>query len=61
MFEELFKSERVLARHRDASLAEEPARYIQQCIESGSTPLTVGLKCRELLWAAHTIGSARSH
>ncbi len=55
MFEEPFKSERALARHRDAPLAEERARYIQQCVESGSTPLTVGLKCRELLWAAHLI------
>jgi hypothetical protein len=52
MFEGFFKSKRALARHRDAPLAEERARYIQHCIERGSTPLTVGLKCRELLWAA---------
>jgi len=55
MFEHLFKSERALARHRDAPLAEERARYIQHCIERGSTPLTVELKCRELLWAARLI------
>lgn len=55
MFEHLFKSERALARHRDAPLAEERARYIQHCIERGSTPLTIELKCRELLWAARLI------
>lgn len=52
MFESLFKSERALARHNEAPLAEERARYIHYCIERGSTPLTIGLKCRELLWAA---------
>jgi hypothetical protein len=36
MFEGLFKSEVALARHRDAPLAEERARYIQHCIERGS-------------------------
>jgi integrase/recombinase XerD len=55
MFEGLFKSELALARHRDAPLAEERARYIQHCIERGSTPLTIALKCRELLWAARLI------
>jgi len=55
MFEHLFKSERALARHRDAPLAEERARYIQHCIERGSTPLTVELQCGELLWAARLI------
>lgn len=55
MFEGLFKSERALARHRDAPLAEERARYIQHCVERGSTALTIGLKCRELLWAARLI------
>jgi len=55
MFEGLFKSERALARHRDAPLAEERARYIQHCVERGSTPLTIGLKCRELLWAVRLI------
>jgi len=55
MFEHLFKSERALARHRDAPLAEERARYIQHCIERGSTPLTIELKCKELLWAARLI------
>jgi site-specific recombinase XerD len=57
MFEGLFKSARALARHRDAPLAEERAQYIQHCIESGSTPLTVASKCRELLWAATLIKS----
>jgi site-specific recombinase XerD len=52
MFEDLFKSARALARHRDAPLADERARYIQHCVEVGSTPLTIALKCRELLWAA---------
>jgi integrase/recombinase XerD len=55
MFEGLFKSARALARHRDAPLAEERAHYIQHCMESGSTPLTVASKCRELLWAAQLI------
>jgi hypothetical protein len=59
MFEALFKSERGLARHRTAPLAEERARYIQHCIEVGATHSTVGLKCRELLWAAHLIDGER--
>jgi site-specific recombinase XerD len=58
MFEGIFKSERALARHRDAPLAEERFRYIQHCIERGSTPLTIELKCRELLWAARLIRDA---
>jgi hypothetical protein len=58
MFEGPFKSELALARHRDAPLAEERARYIQHCIERGSTPLTIALKCRELLWAARLIEDA---
>ena len=33
MFKGLFKSARALARHRDAPLAEERARYIQHCME----------------------------
>ena len=57
MFKGLFKSARALARHRDAPLAEERARYIQHCMESGSTPLTIASKCRELLWAAHLINN----
>jgi site-specific recombinase XerD len=59
MFERLFKSERALARHRDAPLAEERYRYIQHCIERGSTHSTVGLKCRELLWAAQLMETER--
>jgi integrase/recombinase XerD len=59
MFEDLFKCERALAPHRDAPLAEERARYIHHCIEVGSTHSTVGLKCRELLWAAHLIEAER--
>ena len=55
MFKGLFKSARALARHRDAPLAEERARYIQHCMESGSTHLTIAMKCRELLWAAQLI------
>ena len=38
MFEGIFKSERALARHRDAPLAEERFRYIQHCIEEGPRP-----------------------
>ncbi len=59
MFEALFKSERGLTRHRTAPLAEERARYIQHCIEFGATHSTVGLKCRELLWAAQLIDGER--
>ena len=59
MFEDLFKSERALARHRDAPLAEERSRYIQRCVDSGSTHSTVDLKCRELLWAAHLMEEER--
>lgn len=59
MFEGIFKSERALARHRDAPLAEERAHYIQHCIDRGSTPLTIALKCREILWAARLIGDER--
>lgn len=55
MFEAVFKSMRALARHQDASLAAERARYIQHCADNGSTPLTIASKCRELLWAAHLI------
>jgi len=59
MFEDLFKSARALARHQSAPLAAERERYIQYCVESGSTPRTIALKCRELLWAAHLIESER--
>jgi site-specific recombinase XerD len=59
MFEGLFKSEQGLARHRAAPLAEERARYIQHCIGLGATPSSVGLKCRELRWAAQLIGDER--
>jgi len=59
MFEGLFKSAGALARHRDAPLAEERARYIQHCVKTGSTPLTIALKCRELLWAARLIEGGR--
>lgn len=57
MFEDVFKSAGALARHQDAPFAAERARYIQHCADSGSTPLTIASKCRELLWAAHLIGS----
>lgn len=43
----------------DAPLAEERYRHIQHCIERGSTHSTVGLKCRELLWAAHLMEAER--
>jgi integrase/recombinase XerD len=59
MFEGLFKSELALARHQDAPLAEERARYIEHCIQAGSTYSTVTLKCRELLLAAHLIEGQR--
>ena len=55
MFDGIFKSERALARHQDAPFAEERFRYIKHCVERGSTPLTIALKCRELLWAARLI------
>ena len=60
MFEGLFKSEHALARHRGAPLAEERSRYIERCIDGGSTHSTVALKCRELLWAAHLMEAESS-
>lgn len=59
MFDGLFKSARALTRHQDAPFAEERARYIQHCVERGSTALTIALKCRELLWAARLIDGER--
>lgn len=52
MFEDRFRTQAALERHRDAPFTEERARYINFCAERGSTPLTLASKCRELLWAA---------
>jgi site-specific recombinase XerD len=50
MFEQLFRDESALARHRAEPFTEERERYLQHCVEHGATRSTLRVKANELLW-----------
>lgn len=52
MFETLVTTRFALARHRDGPLAAERERYLRFCADQGSTPKTLRLKARSILWVA---------
>ena len=55
MFETLFHSPTVIARHQRAPFVEERRRYLVHCAQQGYSRAMLLLQARELHWAAHKL------
>ena len=55
MFDQLFESSSVVARHLSAPYAEERLRYLVYCARRGDSRATLLFKARELFWVARKL------